>query len=622
MTHSRPHRQGYGARMGNLDLPLAVSPERQVSIETGALEAERFATGETPDEIVSDFGNIFARGRFSGGEGLFFAHTRDRSEDSFRRYWDSRNIEVIPEDGDKSPGLRLLRSTSQDHTQASSPIFLARIGSTLYAAYDQTVAVSSSRGTWSTEDPGTTADIKGMAVLGDELYIACQGDGVRKRDSAGTWTQSDAAHAIGVWSAASRVLVENNSGELREHGTTTTILTLPSGDNFVDVADGGSHILAAATDNLVYALSPNDSGDLEQDGQSPLDDTPTAIEQVQGIIFVATGQDTDANGVLGRLWRASLRDDGVLDNIQLIRQWGDRDTSEDRAPYAILGSRDAAFVVITNEDGADADAWRYDLAFAALVRGVVVDAAGKCRGVERRDGHLAAAIDGSGLWEETDSYAASGWLMGPLGDLFSAQEKSWASSLLEASVPDNTSVDLDYTTDIDAMEDETSTLWRPAQRVEQDKDRELGLQNVNARYIAGMVTLNSNAARDKTPRVNSFGFRAYPGSADLIVSLPVNVSDRFERFGRRPVRRKHGVGQKLLQDLLALRGRAVKLRVFRPEMELTGVVESVAAPMQAITPRGGVTMYSLVRVRGKQLAVLNPFGGMGVNTMGIEEMGL
>lgn len=631
-----PRGRGFGASVDELLLRLAVGPGRRLTIEPAPLQADRVNTAENPSEYVSDFGDVFGRDAFSGGEGLRYAHRRDRPEGATARFWASRDVDVSDPPDRKSGGIRLLPETER-YWQWGAHLnhAMAVAGSSLYIGYSTSVRrIDDPAGeiVLTALDPhaGETEEfIQGIAALGTDVYVALGVNGIHRDTGAGFTHYSD-VEADGVWAVENRIIASSGTDlfEITAAGAAPTPLrSLQPGEVWTDVADGESAILATATDGYVYAFAPDETGVFGLRAQSRIPgEQPTSIVGAQGFVFYGTSQPV-ANGVIGRLWRARLNGDLVLSDRQLIRQWGDADAAYDHTPHALLASRDEVYAGV-RENEEEAFLWRYDLATAGLVRSLRIYTAGSTpdfvASLAQVGGKLFAAVAGSGFYRTADTLASVGWLMGPLGDFFTTEDKSWVSGRIDTSLlGGGQRVELYYATDEAALDDPDSASWVRVKRLSSGVDTlESSLGNVTGRHLAGMVKLYPDDTRSTSPVVQAFSFRAYPGPGDWIVNLPVNVSDHISAPNRRYLHVR-GRGEELLDALLNRQGEQAVLHLFKPERRLRGLIEAVGVPADAIPKRGSVPAYAMVRFRGRETTLSGPVDpqAMGVGLMGVTEMG-
>lgn len=608
-TVPRPQAQGYNLRIGTTLYQLSVGPGRQVDIQNAPLEAPRVNFVENAQDLGPDFGQVFSRSDFSGGEGLDIAHQRDADPRSFSRYWDSRNVDVSPPRPGQPTRIRLLHDTSQRRSSAGVHR-LARIGTTLYMTEADTVVrwADPIAGAPTVEDPTPSEGVltvNGLAALGDELYAAVGSGGIHQRSNVGVWSHwSDLTPGDQVWSVKGRVLAAAGVElyEARAAAGSLLLHTLANGESWTDVVDAGGAILASATDGYIYSFT-EEQGELLLKGQTLLEgETPYSLGVVQGVVFIGSGQTTTAGGKIGRLWRASVV--GVrLRDAQLIRTWGDGTATLDHTPRHITGSRDSAWTAVL-EDGTETHVWRYYLETAAMTRNLVFGASGISQGLERIDDRLLVAIDGSGLWVENTTFAATGWLIGPFADFFQDAPKPWIGARLETdALPGGggEQVQLLYSTVKDAILDDGDGSWTVAITIASGQQTtEQVLAGVTSRGLGAQVKLTAGTAGATTPDVYAYAFRAYPAGEDVIVSVPVNVSDQIERPGRQRIRLR-GWGEQVWADLKAKEGDQAEIEVYRPSEKIRGIILSVSTPITGYTKRGSPTLYSNVAVRGRRI---------------------
>jgi hypothetical protein len=605
----RPRAFGYDCALDDILFRLAVGPERTLNIRTAPLEAPRINTTSSAEEAADEFGLVFARSQFDGGAGLFRAHVEGAEPN---RFWDSGNVSVTPAEPGEFPSIRLLNGTAliEASTDANPRLAYDDVNGVLYSTEGAVLRSTSdplgAAPSVVTDDPAVGGEVLGdigdVAVLGSEVYVATGSAGGVNRKSAGVWANWDPVAATRLWAVKGRIVASDgrNLYELDGSGTTpAATLTVAVGEIITDVCDGGSHVLVASTDGYVYAFS-TETGSLVLDGQTLFEgEQPQALGSSQGVVGVGT-----ASGNVGRFYVGLVNpDNGQVVDLQLVRTWGDTGTATDQTPQKVIGTRSSLLTAVT--DGTDTYLWRYDLITGGIARDLQVDGvAGSVYGIVVIEGRAFASVAGSGIWRQTTTYAGDGWLIGPLGDFFSSSPKSWVGARLETGQLGNgMAVELYYTIDPEAMSDPDSASWvRVERRTAGSGDPgEEQLSNVVARSLAGMVKLYASSDTASSPEVRSFSFRAYPssGDEDLLVELPVNVSDQIERRGRRRVR-VPGRGASTYATLRGFEGRPVRLRLFKPDITILGLVEEVATPIQAITRRGSSTAISLVRVRGRE----------------------
>lgn len=596
-----PQAEGFDAQLDDLLLRLFVGPRTPLQFEDAPVQANRVQTSVDREEFVSDFGEVFARSDFTGGEGLDWAHRPNQGPTDPQRFWDSRGIDVERREPGRRRQLGLLSDTERilaltdptlDIVSLAGVLFVTD-GTQVQRCDDPTGAAA-----WVVESPhGAKAatDVAGLAVLGDEVYAALGANGVHRRDSAGVWTHySGLTPAGGVWGAQGRVFVSTGRSlyEVTDATPTpaTALRTLAPGQSWVDVIDAGEAILGAASDGYVYAWTVDDVGALVLAQQSLFqNETPTCLGESQGQVFVGTSQ-----GGIGRLWKGGLQQGQFSGHV--VREW------TTGAPRSIVADRETVFTAVAN--AGETHVWRYEQEDDARFRHHVYKAAGDTT-LALVDGALFGAVGGSGVWRATTTFVASGYLIGPLADFFSADKKLWVGSHLDVGdIPEGTRVELWFSTDPDALTDSDHASWVRVRNVAsvQDLAGEAPMTNVEGRQATMMLRLYTDSTRLLEPTTFSFGLRAYPSEPDEIVTLPVNVSDLVPLPGRVHLR-VPGRGAEVQAALEARKGRSTLLQVFNPPKVVRGIIESVGTPIPVLAPRGSRTYYSLVRVRGRRTSL-------------------
>ena len=143
---------------------------------------------------------------------------------------------------------------------------------------------------------------------------------------------------------------------------------------------------------------------------------------------------------------------------------------------------------------------------------------------------------------------------------------------------------------------------------------------VDGRWITGKIEINTDDVT-QSPEMLSFAIRGFQLVNDLVVDMPVNISDQIERPFRKALR-VQGQGDLVYQALRNKEGKNVQLEIFRPDTLLRGIIENVSSPIEEISPRGSVTMYCLVRFRGSKVVQTSTSGvGLGIELLGVGQLG-
>ena len=366
---TNPLAFGYQAQISDgitdILLRLAVAPGRELSITTAPLSAQQVNTAQVPEEFRAEFGQSFARSDFSGGAGLDQAHQRIQGTNDFRRFFDSKGIDVFKnaDDSGKAYSIELLNETTAITSRASSNANQHIIAheDVLYVAQGHNIYYSSNSGdTWTESDPyaaQSSWNVTGMVLEGHILYASLS-DGtdsiVRQLDAdniAGGWSNYTNAvssrYIRGIFNVKNYILSVENDGKLQQlDGTSapTLIKDLPSGSLWTSVIDGGAVILAAADDGYIYAIKDDQTSGLVLAGQTYIEGEDIVdMTESNGIVFFSTSQTAAGGGKIGRVYRGTIATDGVLytlDDRQLIKEFGDNDTTVDKSPTAFFNTRD------------------------------------------------------------------------------------------------------------------------------------------------------------------------------------------------------------------------------------------------------------------------------------------
>jgi len=346
---SAPESQGFEANLDDLFLRFAVGPGRQLNINTAPLQAQAIQTSETPEDFQQEFGQIYSRTDFAGGSGLDKAHQRNGKETDFQRFWDSKGVDVFSgKEVGQEYKVSLLHSTEELSSSTNTNLYMEEMGGSIFFADSDVLKridtpTAASITVTSETAPSAGNAISAIAVLGTQLYIVANGV-IFKRTAASTYSTFNNTKTYSkIWSMKGRIVASDTSGDLFEvtgAGSPTTMKTLPTGTEWTDLADGGAVVLASASDGYIYSFA-DESSSLTLKGQTFIEgEIPNAIDAAQGFIFYGTFQNT-ASGKIGRLYRAEITNSNslfVLVNAQLIKQWGDGNTTLDQAPYKIIST--------------------------------------------------------------------------------------------------------------------------------------------------------------------------------------------------------------------------------------------------------------------------------------------
>ena len=653
---SNPLAFGYQAQISDgitdILLRLAVAPGRELTITTAPLSAQQVNTAQVPEEFRAEFGQSFARSDFSGGAGLDQAHSRQQGTNDFRRFFDSKGIDVFKnaDDSGKAYSIELLNETTAITSRASSSAYQEIIAheDVLYVGQGHNVYYSSDGGdTWTTSDPyaaGSSFNITGMVLEGHILYVALN-DGtdsiVRKLDAdniGGGWSNYMNLHSshlyTGLFNVKNYLIATDSNGKLLEldgTGSPGTIKDLPSGSLWTSVIDGGSVILAAADDGYIYAIKDDTTSGLVLAGQTYIEGEDIVdMTESNGIIFFSTSQTSAGGGKIGRVYRATIATDGVLytvDDRQLIKEFGDNSTTVDKSPTAFFNTRDQIYFGIV-DSGTETDLYSIYLPTLGYARNIYyTGTSGKVTGIAIANGKLFFIVAGIGLIKEAATLVDDGYLILPAADFYTSQAKQWIGGRIYTNdIPAGSNVLAEFSTELDALENPSATSYSTLTKIEtSESGNEVPMINVINRWLVAKITISANSGRTASPEVYSYSYRAFPEPEDIIARIPINVSDRIERPGKR-AKNIPGIGKKLFDAVKKLEGKSVTLTLFKPNEIVRGIVENVTLPIQEITKLGSTMVFCTIQVRGQRQASatgeVTSLGALGIGRLGIHQFGV
>ena len=651
---SQPEAQGFEANLDDLFLRFAVGPGRQMNINTAPLQAQAIQTSETPEDFQQEFGQIYSRTDFSGGEGLDKAHRRNGTERDFSRYWDSKGVDVFHGDEDTGYNAHLLYDVEQKTlTLTDTNNYIAQTtNGYLYITDDNDVYQSTDNGdTWGSpmSSTGITYKIQGITSFGDDLFLVSGDGGTNKElffydQSADTWTNqslgaSFTGYFTGIWFSKGTLFVsgksdtaeylwesspftQNFSGDFQ---TTNALTQTEPTHEFTDVIDAGAVVLAGNTDGNIYSLKL-DGGSWSLKGQTKLSfEEIHSLAATEGLVFIGT---KGSQSQTGRFYSAEVTVADnlyVLANRQLIKQW---DNGIDLTPHSMFVTRDSVYMGI-HESATTTYLWRYFLPTAGIARDIGVTHASNTTSLVKGITQAGTTVpkfvfvsSGQGVYKELDTYVSTGYIVTALADFYTSEKKQWVGAKLNTNGVSAGTVELATSTiptDIDNID---SPTWQNqitiASGVGGD---EQVLELVDGRWITAKLTITTSDT-SQSPELLSFAIRGFQLVNDLVVDMPINISDQIERPFRKALR-INGQGELIYQALRNKEGKNVQLEIFRPDTLLRGIIENVSSPIEEISSRGSVTQYCIVRFRGSKVIATSSSGqGLGIQLLGVNNLGL
>jgi len=639
-----PKRYGYDCRLDNIYLRTAVGPNRELTIQSSDVQAgQNVNVKQNPEDFTSNLGRIYSRNNFSAGQGLDTAHRADGQPDDVNRFWDSKGVDVFHGDDETSYNLHLLYTTlvqnksfsgTNNHVTQTTNGHIYVTDTTNIHKYDGT--------NWTTIDAttsGATHNFTGIAAFGNGFYATTanttSGSQLIKYDGSSytvlTTAQSSSGGLTGVWYVKNRLWITGNDGtaeyiwEASPFNKSWSSSDLQDADSIVEVEptheftgiiDGGAAVLASSTDGTVYSFKLT-SGSFVNQGQTKIPfEEVHSIEATEGIVFLGTKESTTD---IGRLYRTELvaADDlYVLANRQLVKEWVV--TGVDTTPHAMFVSRDSVYMGVKEKTN-EVNLWRYYLPTGGLARDLQTTGNSFVYGITQNAGKFVISVSGSDVYKEQSTYESTGYLLLSAADFFTAEQKQFVGAEVSTiNLPDDTSVSLQYSTKFEDLDTpEAATFTNAITQLGGVGDEEKQIAEVS-RYIIGKVVLNSTT-NTNTPKVKSVQFRALARPELVVAQIPVNISDRVERPGRKPLLVK-GLGDTLYKTLSSKEGDSVTLELFQPKEVIRGVIEQISYPIQSNEVLGSDTTYAIITVRGTRQGTIEEV--TSIHTPGIAAWGI
>jgi hypothetical protein len=660
-----PKAQGYNLLINDQWFRTVAGTNSPIQIGTRDSLAERSDDKGSIYENVLDIGYAWARTDLSGGEGLDWEPRQlaiERGQEALDklRYWESCGIDVSRPFRDEKYTIRLAPLPETWYDPTSSANHLASSGELLFANNGSDVEWFEDLANTTPEGSATTTSVtSGLAASPDGTICSVGGGPIKAiRKTAGTpsFTTAydhtiDSYDAYTIWFAGGRFIFSSyNSGLQRwalktlEHDgsawTSSTIDT--SEDEFVSVVDSGPAIVAACLDGTVRTYTP-DTGTaglpLKVRGRTdmPNGEAPVSLGSVAGVLVIMTQarDHTSTNDYIVRLYQSEVLDqrfDYVVGQLQLLREMeasGTINTQNAR----MVASRDALYIVgVRTRTTLYPTIWRFDAVTSGLSKLYEGTVASQFRSPVVFDQRL--------LFEDTtsdtfmmlgDDYQDDGWMIFPNLTFGLNTDISWLNISVEV---ENLAASLGTfevwtTTNPEAITDKDHANWSLAKKLNATSREEVTFQlsQVRSRSLALQIRMYTGLPTT-TPHMARIGLRGIPSHRDVVALVPVNVSDYVSAPNRRVMHLPH-LGDALHSALLDLAGEAVDATILDPPVRMRGVVNNVSEPILHQSPRGSVTRYCMVELRGEQIpedddsdAIFTETDGFGIGTFGVVTHGL
>ncbi len=642
-----PKRYGYNIRLDNIYLRTAVSPERALTIQSSDVNTgQEINVKQNPEDFTSNLGRIYSRNNFSAGQGLDTAHRLDAQESDVHRFWDSKGIDVFHGDDETSYNIHLLNTMADKNVRGASTTFASdnnymtqTTNGHLWVTDGTALYKSTDNGdTWAAETTGATHGFTGITSVGNRVFATTangtSGSQLLEWDGS-AWNirataQSSVGGLNGIWFVKGVLIISGDDGELERVWAISPFQQTWSSSDLVDgdalftfedthhlsqVVDAGAVILAASTDGNIYSIKDN-AGTWVLRGVTniPFEEVHS-ISAIEGLVFLGT---KEFGRSVGRFYRTELvvADDlYVLANRQLVKEWVN---GVDTTPKFMFASRDSVYCGVKESDS-ETCLWRYYLPTGGIARDLCMAGEAFVTGITNSSDKFIVVMAGIDVFKQTSTYVSEGYLVTSAADFFTAESKQFVGAEVSTvTMPENTQVSLQYSTrfeDLDAPE--SATFTNALTQLGGTGDEEKQISEVS-RYIIGKVVLRSTDGVS-TPKVKSIQFRALARPELVVAQIPVNISDRVERPGRKPIKVK-GLGDTLYNSLRSKEGDSVTLEIFEPSEIIKGVVEQISYPIQSNEVLGSDTMYAIITVRGTRQGVIEEV--TSIHTPGIASWGI
>lgn len=594
-----PAQWGYDVRLDDLLVRVRATQQEPGVIRRGPSQVQTVNTSELPEDFVDEVGRTYAQVEFTGGEGLRHAQRRSNPENARTKFFYSSGLRF-----NRQGDLEVVNQTEQI-TAGAGPTPIARAaynGTALYVT-DGTpdlvkyTNLSNDPPTTATEVTGAVNDLEDVATIGSVVYVAT-GSQVLTDQGTGTWIQASTRNATRIWRAKGTLwgAVDEILYSGLDAGSGTNEQSLPNGDTWVDVKDIGPFVLAVATSGEIFAFQSDGAGGFDLAGETEFNDEQVkAVASVYNQIIVLTQQTSDTSGnVTTRVWTSTIRDDGVLDDLRVIKEFFDQDPNV--APD-LLRSAERATCYFAVDDGTDIALWQYDVGFGGLISDLIFDGLSGCvTYIQKLEGAFWIVTDNGDVWrEDLNNKRSEGTFIGPLVDFFTAEPKVWDRLTLDGEFPGGgDAIRASVATDPDAVDNPAvESFWQPVKTFRDTADNTVPLNVDESRFL----TLRAKVQNDAV--LKSYSLRSLPPVSDEEIILNVAVGDDSVRPGKQRLR-LNDYGDELWAAVRDLQGKSIELEHYALDKIWRGTILEVNTPLETIEPRGGRTRVMRILFRGEE----------------------
>jgi hypothetical protein len=355
---------------------------------------------------------------------------------------------------------------------------------------------------------------------------------------------------------------------------------------------------------------------------------PLSIGHGAGKIVILTVANQDsATAQVVRAYTAEVLSeqfDFIVGNMQIRRVW--RGTEEPPSRTKNMPSSRDRIIWMVEETASGETAWAYDVTTDGLHR--IIEVTDDATALVLFDS-IAGYIQGDNVMRQsTTHFQPEGYLISPNINFGLNTDIVWMSVVLEGQdlEPAGDQIELWRSLDPEAIQDPDHPSWQKVTQISAPAQSgiEVSLLGVKSKSIALQVKVFATQAGTRSPKVTRFAVRGFPAHRDLVLTLPVNVSDMISAPGRMPYRLA-GWGNEVHHDLLAKIGDSVEAIVLDPPVWVRGILDQVSEPTTYVSDRGSVMRVCQVQVRGK-LATSAGSGatnaGLGIGKLGVSVLGI
>ncbi len=669
-----PQAQGFDARIDDLYVRAAPGGGIDLSIYTKDSLAERRDDEGSFYENVLDLGYVWARTQWFGGEGLDWdppdrtGLQGDLSLDLIR-FWDSSFLDISAPGASEPYTLNLTKQFQAwpGTLGGIGPGDMAASSAHLYVAHEDDVKTYES---WTNTTPVTTINVGTLILVlavapnGSTMLITSDGKIWYRRFDLGAYTMvldpiaGGRPPAQGVWFTKGRFIVglsNTDTAELLEvtpaaDGLSVTDVVIDTATGtFASVVSSGPALVSACTDGTVRTYTPFlDSNDPAAVGQLiprsrfelPTGERPILLGDIANILVILSLA-SSTNNPLGNEVRAytaevlDARFDYSIGNVQLKRTWLDTSEVID-TKRTMITTRDELFFTVHEVDDI-AYLWRFDAVTTGLSRHrlaapLITDrttAMVRFQDVIGGIGNLF--ID---LFYEDTLYYDEGYIITPNITFGLNTPINWTALVVEArNLGQGATIEVYGSTDPNAITDPDDPSWVLMRRLTSNAQSgiETAIQNITSRTFAMQIKMFPTRDNLISPELTRLAVRGLPQHRDLMVDLPINISDLIEVPGRQPVRIP-GWGNVIHEALLDRVGQHVELEIYNPPLVLRGVVDNLLEPTSWISPRGSAGQRCILQFRGNRITEggsqssitgnsLTGMGLLGISTTGLGNAG-